>query len=192
MKGRRLTREERALWQKVTDKTDPLHDIRRSADAVDPPLPVADPVPTPNLSLPLFRVGQDAPLRSSASTVVSPVDAPRVTMDRKAFQKMKRGKLVPEARLDLHGMTLARAHPVLSQFILSSRASGKRLVLVITGKGRDRPDDGPIPSPRGVLKRQVPQWLSMPPLRDAVLQVSEAHVSHGGGGALYIYLRKPR
>ncbi|WP_371687459.1 Smr/MutS family protein [Thalassococcus sp. S3] len=113
-------------------------------------------------------------------------------MDQKAFGKMKRGKLVPEGRIDLHGMTLDRAHPALIRFILASQASGKRLVLVITGKGRKGADDGPIPTPRGILKNQVPQWLTMPPLAHAVLQVSEAHISHGGAGAYYVYLKRPR
>jgi DNA-nicking Smr family endonuclease len=113
-------------------------------------------------------------------------------MDRKAFGRMKRGKLTPEGRIDLHGMTLDRAHPALIRFILSSQASGKRLVLVITGKGRAGSDDGPIPTPKGILKHQVPHWLSIPPLAQAVLQISQAHLSHGGGGAYYVYLRKGR
>jgi DNA-nicking Smr family endonuclease len=105
---------------------------------------------------------------------------------------MKRGKVAPEGRLDLHGMTLDRAHPALVRFILTAQASGKRLVLVITGKGKPADQPGPIPVPHGVIKHQVPHWLSIPPLAQAVLQISPAHVSHGGAGALYVYLRRPR
>ncbi len=65
-------------------------------------------------------------------------------------------------------------------------------MLVITGKGKRSADPGPIPTPRGVLRHQVPQWLSMPPLAQAVLQITPAHLSHGGEGAYYVYLRKPR
>ncbi|MFD1195150.1 Smr/MutS family protein [Seohaeicola saemankumensis] len=118
-------------------------------------------------------------------------DAP-VSMDSKAFVRMKRGKLIPEGRIDLHGMTMDKAHPALTSFILRAQASGKRLVLVITGKGRDRDEGGPIPVPRGILKHQVPNWLSTPPLAQAVLQISQAHVSHGGAGAYYVYLRRHR
>ena len=59
-------------------------------------------------------------------------------MDAKAFARMSRGKLSPEARIDLHGMTLAEAHPELIGFILNAQAQGLRLVLVITGKGKRR------------------------------------------------------
>ena len=77
-------------------------------------------------------------------------------------------------------------------FFLSAQASGKRLVLVVTGKGKDRDEPGPIPTPRGVLRHQVPQWLMLSPLAQAVLQVTPAHVSHGGAGAYYVYLRRTR
>jgi DNA-nicking Smr family endonuclease len=111
-------------------------------------------------------------------------------MDRKTFSKMTRGKVKPEGKLDLHGMRVESAHPALVQFILKAQASGKRLVLVITGKGKDRDEPGPIPTPRGVLRHHVPQWLALPPLAQAVLQVTPAHVSHGGDGAYYVYLRR--
>ena len=115
-----------------------------------------------------------------------------VQMDRKAFAKMTKGKMHPEGRLDLHGMTLDRAHGALSRFIISSHGSGRRLVLVITGKGKDRDEGGPIPVRYGVLRHQVPQWLNAPPLSSMVTQVTPAHVSHGGSGAYYVYLRRRR
>ena len=111
-------------------------------------------------------------------------------MDAKAYGKMTRGKLSPEARIDLHGMTLAEAHPELIHFILNAQAGGLRLVLVITGKGKRRDDLGPIPHRTGALRHQVPQWLRLPPLGQVVLQVSEAHLMHGGSGAYYVDLRR--
>ena len=107
-------------------------------------------------------------------------------------QQMTRGKLVPESRIDLHGMTLGEAHPELVRFVLSAHGAGKRLVLVITGKGKERDDEGPIPRRVGVLRHQLPHWLSQAPLRGIVLQVTPAHYRHGGGGAFYVYLRRPR
>ena len=89
-------------------------------------------------------------------------------------------------------MTLSQAHPVLMRFILDAHASGKRLVLVITGKGKDRDEGGPIPVRRGILRHQVPGWLHAPPLGALVLEIREAHLRHGGGGAYYVYLRKGR
>jgi DNA-nicking Smr family endonuclease len=103
---------------------------------------------------------------------------------------MTRGKLQPEARIDLHGMTLAEAHPELIRFILNAHAQGLRLVLVITGKGKRRDDLGPIPNRIGALRHQVPGWLHLPPLGPSVLQVTEAHQRHGGSGAYYVYLRR--
>ena len=111
-------------------------------------------------------------------------------MDAKTHGKMTRGKLQPEARIDLHGMTLAEAHPELIRFILNAQAQGLRLVLVITGKGKRRDDGGPIPQRVGALRHQVPAWLRLPPLGPAVLQVTEAHQRHGGSGAYYVYLRR--
>lgn len=113
-------------------------------------------------------------------------------MDKRQFQRMSRGKLEPEARIDLHGMTLAQAHGVLNSFILRAQASGLRLVLVITGKGKTVADDGPIPRRPGALKHDVPHWLRMAPLGPAVLEIREAHARHGGSGAYYVYLRRPR
>jgi DNA-nicking Smr family endonuclease len=110
--------------------------------------------------------------------------AQRVDMDRKKFGRLRRGKLDPEARLDLHGMTRDQAHAELTAFILLSHQIGRRLVLVITGKG------GPVHA--GVLRQQVPHWLNLPPLKPCVLQLAEAHRSHGGTGALYVYLRRQR
>ena len=111
-------------------------------------------------------------------------------MDAKTHGKMTRGKLAPEGRIDLHGLTLTEAHPELIRFILNAQGQGMRLVLVITGKGKRKEDSGPIPHRMGALRHQVPQWLRLPPLGQAVLQISEAHLKHGGSGAYYVYLRR--
>lgn len=109
-------------------------------------------------------------------------------MDHKLHKRMTRGKMRPEARLDLHGMTLAAAQPELAGFILSCHANGLRLVLVITGKGRG--DHGPLPTRPGALRHQVPYWLHQMPLAKVVQQVTPAHYRHGGEGAYYVYLRR--
>jgi DNA-nicking Smr family endonuclease len=142
-----------------------------------------------------FEMGRSGPARR-ADDLLPPINdrlssAP-LNMDHKSFGKMKRGKLKPEAWIDLHGMTMAEAHPELVAFILGSQSLGRRLVLVITGKGKDRDGGGPIPTRHGVLRHQVPQWLALPPLSQAILQVSPAHMRHGGHGAYYVYLRKRR
>ena len=192
---RHLSSEERALWDRVAERATPLHPTREG------PAPDALPTPKPKKPmaprdpLPDFYVGQKAN-NARAHDVMRPlVDrlaAAPVNMDNKSFGKMKRGKLKPEARIDLHGMTMAEAHPELVSFILGSQSIGRRLVLVITGKGKDRDDGGPIPTRQGILRHQVPQWLALPPLSQAILQVTPAHLKHGGHGAYYVYLRRNR
>ncbi len=112
-------------------------------------------------------------------------------MDRRRFDNLRRGRLEPEARIDLHGMTTGRAHAALTGFILRAHAEDLRLVLVITGKGRA--DDTPLSHRRhGILRHSVPHWLAGPPLNARVLQVAGAHQRHGGAGAFYVYLRRRR
>lgn len=112
-------------------------------------------------------------------------------MDRRRFEKLRRGRLEPEERLDLHGMTLERAHGALTGFILRAHANERRLVLVITGKGRTD-ENALAPHRQGILRHSVPHWLTAPPLVAAVLEVIPAHQRHGGGGAYYVYLRRNR
>lgn len=194
-KPRHLSPDERALWDRVAERATPLRP-QRDDPAPDRTVPVKPDkrLITPD-PLPDFRVGQSARI-ASQHDIMRPLaerlSAAQVNMDSKSFGKMKRGKLKPEARIDLHGMTVAEAHPELVAFILGSQSVGRRLVLVITGKGKDRDDGGPIPTRFGVLRHQVPQWLALPPLAQAILQVTPAHLKHGGHGAYYVYLRRNR
>jgi DNA-nicking Smr family endonuclease len=171
--GRRrgLTPEDKDLWARVARTAVPMHPERpRAAD------PEARPVPkpvAPRMPVPAFSIGQMAAQRPA------PLPMPSSPAQRLAQQPL---------RMDLHGMTLAAAHPELIGFILSCHAQGRRLVLVITGKGRG--DHGPLPTRPGALRHQVPHWLHMPPLAQVVQQVTPAHYRHGGEGAYYVYLRR--
>lgn len=196
-KPRGLHPEEEALWRAVADQADPLHPRRvhnNSSTAL--PEPTRKRAKINKSGLRAFSIGQKAPPSSRAHdlqpSLAERIGQAPVQMDHKTFGRMKRGRLIPEGKLDLHGKTMAEAHPALIRFILDAYADGKRLVLVVTGKGKHRDEPGPIPVPFGVLKHQVPQWLMMAPLRSAVLQVSEAHLKHGGSGAYYVYLRRHR
>jgi DNA-nicking Smr family endonuclease len=192
---RRLRPDELELWRKVADQTDRLTALVRNET-----MPLEPQVVTAPKRKKLIETLMSTPQSKQRPTtrvqkVPSIADQMRATpvqMDRRSFDQMSRGKLKPEGRIDLHGMTLDRAHPALLRFIMAAHKSGKRLVLVITGKGKARDDGGPIPVRFGVLRHQVPQWLQMPPLSPLVLQVSQAHERHGGGGAYYVYLRKIR
>ena len=192
MTRRKLSEDEVALWRRVTQTAQQLHPDRKPHET---PLPKPVPKKRPIAHLPAFEMNGKAAL-PPAHDLVPPVSeriarAP-LKMDRKTHARLKRGKMAPEGKLDLHGLTMDQAHPRLVSFILRAQAEGKRLVLVITGKGKHRDEGGPIPVRHGVLRHQVPHWLSVPPLAQAVLQVAEAHLKHGGGGAYYVYLRRNR
>lgn len=203
---RKLRPEELALWQAVARKTRPLHPQGHALPAAEgpastaaspaepaaarprpPPGAHAPPAPLPRPLLAPFRLGERALPPASARTARP---GPALRMDAATHARMLRGKLAPEARLDLHGMTLAEARPELIRFLLAAHAGGRRLVLVITGKGREITD--PVPRPMGALRHQVPHWLRLAPLDAVVLQTAEAHLRHGGAGALYVFLRRGR
>lgn len=106
-------------------------------------------------------------------------------LDRRTGDRFRRGKLPIEATLDLHGSYQDTAHSALNGFIADSAAAGKRMLLVVTGKGR-------VSEGGGVLRRRVPDWLDQQPCRAHVLAVSQARPEHGGSGAYYVLLRRKR
>lgn len=195
MKRRNLSREDREIWSRYKRTADPLHPDRPAKPTEAAPPPKAPEVRAPR-SIDPFTLGERAKARATthrlAPSISDDLGRAPLQMDAKAHKRMKSGKLRPEGKLDLHGMTLATAQPALTRFILSAAGDGKRLVLVVTGKGKSKPSDTVIPNRLGVLKHQVPQWLRMAPLAGVVLQVTEAHRSHGGTGAYYVYLRRTR
>lgn len=202
-RGRKLSSDEQQLWDRVAERTIPLDSRPTPASFSEPdqkpkPKKLAEHAHDREISAAKsirgFRVGEKATPPARHHDLARPIadhvrNAP-LHMDARAFGKMTRGKLKPDARIDLHGMTIEEAHPALISFVLGAHDRGHRLVLVITGKGKDRDAPGPIPARLGVLRHQVPQWLSLPPLRHAVLQVTPAHQRHGGHGAYYVYLRR--
>ena len=190
---RTLRPEEEELWRTVARTARPLHDHPIFHKPVDPAPHAAPPLTHAKPRLSPFSLGEKArkPERHDlAPSLPDMLIAAPLQMDAKTHGKMTRGKLSPEARIDLHGMTLAEAHPELIRFILNAQSAGLRLVLVITGKGKRGADTGPIPQRMGALRHQVPSWLRLSPLGPAVLQVTEAHLKHGGSGAYYVYLRR--
>ncbi|OYX44604.1 MAG: DNA mismatch repair protein MutS [Rhodobacterales bacterium 32-67-9] len=189
---RGLSAEERELWGRVAASARPIRPVHAPIHEAGPrqkPKPV-HPKPQPSD----FHIGQLARPMTAAHDLVPAIEerlaAQPVRIDRRTHQQLTRGKLRPEARIDLHGLTLAEAHPELIRFILNAHGTGKRLVLVITGKGKRGDDHGPIPQRVGVLRHQMPHWLTQPPLGALVLQVTPAHLKHGGGGAFYVYLKR--
>ena len=106
-------------------------------------------------------------------------------VDSRTMARLRRGRLRPEARIDLHGMTQAEAHGALAAFIARVQNDGRRCVLVVTGKGR-------VSEGGGVLRHGVPQWLNTPALRPRIMGFCAAQPRDGGAGALYVLIRRAR
>ena len=173
---RGLSAEERALWKTVTKAIAPLRD----APAVAPDEEAAAEAP------PASKKRAEKPVVRPPEAA-APAAPPLTPLGRRMRGRVARGKEAIDARLDLHGMTQNEAHGALLHFLRSASGRGKKLVLVITGKGA-RGADGE----RGVLRRQVPHWLRLPEFRAFVIGFEDAHISHGGEGALYVRVRRAR
>jgi DNA-nicking Smr family endonuclease len=174
-----LSEEEHALWESVAKQAKPLrnkHRITPPPASLKTETPAAKAAVHPK-SIPIV----DPPLPKK------PVAPPLAPIGRRERSQLSKGKNEIEARLDLHGMTQARAHRALSGFLHRVHGDGLTFVLVITGKGKVGAE-----SERGVLRRQVPQWLSQPEFRTLVVGFEEAHIGHGGAGALYVRIRRSR
>jgi DNA-nicking Smr family endonuclease len=179
---RALSEEERVLWDSVAKQIKPLRKKPRAARAaqeIDAPL-AAKPAASPSPAAPAKRMRLEKP-------APAPVPPPLAPLGRRERSQLSRGRKEIDARLDLHGMTQDRAHRVLSDFLHRAHAGGLTFVLIITGKGKMGPE-----SERGVLRRQVPQWLGLPEFRTLVVGFEEAHIGHGGAGALYVRIRRAR
>jgi DNA-nicking Smr family endonuclease len=178
---RGLSEEERALWESVAKQVKPL---RKKPRAAKPPAEVhaaaAPAVTKPAASTPR----PPAPVKDLRA---KPEPPPLAPIGRRERSHLSRGKKQIDARLDLHGMTQTRAHHALSGFLHRAHSDGLTFVLIITGKGKIGAE-----SERGVLRRQVPQWLSLPEFRALVVGFEEAHIGHGGEGALYVRIRRVR
>jgi len=178
---RSLSDEEHALWGGVARSITPLQRAQTRAepatgiDAEARAEPTASRPPAPRAPAPAQKPPSLAPL------------------GRRLKQRVARGRESIDRRLDLHGLTQTRAHAALLHFLRDAQAEGARIVLVVTGKGTGKGASGERgPLERGVLRRQVPMWLALPEFRSLVVGFDEAHVGHGGQGALYVRLRRLR
>jgi len=186
-KPRHASDDELSLWQGATRDATPL--VLNHAPSTRPKVRIGHPRDfsgplRPPPSVPARRFYPDA-------SGVDPLTESTPGLDRKTAKALRKGERMPEAKVDLHGMTLDRAHAALTRFILTEQAAGARCVLVITGKGGDyRGRATGYADGRGALKRDVPRWLREPHLNGAVIGIYQAHRRHGGEGALYVYLRR--
>jgi DNA-nicking Smr family endonuclease len=179
---RPLTEDERVLWEGVAKQVKPL---RKRTRVVKMDVVVAEAAPAP--LPPMSRKLVDA-LPAKVVKHPDPPLPPLTTLGRRERSQLSRGRKEIDARLDLHGMTQERAHRALATFLQRASYDGMSFVLIITGKGRT----GGLDSERGILRRQVPIWLGLPEFRALVVGFEEAHIGHGGAGALYVRVRRAR
>ncbi len=197
--SRTLDETEKSLWSRVTEAVSPLPGHVRS--------PVESPAATP------ARPAKRKPAAKTPAPIPTATPAPppkpkpppqphdQGTLDGGLQRRLRRGRVEPDAKLDLHGLTQAAAHQRLRKEIPRFRSSGARCLLVVTGKGSastlarhtlhgDRISE--TPERRGVLRDSLPRWLAEAEFRPHVAAIRPAHPRHGGGGAFYVWLRRNR
>ncbi|PCI33096.1 MAG: hypothetical protein COB54_04960 [Alphaproteobacteria bacterium] len=187
-----LSEAEKNLWNKVTQtiaKMDsnrvasPL--VRRSLYRGQAPADCG------------FDFGQSSSLASAPARPLTEQTVSLRDADHHWQQKLRRGKIRPEGRIDLHGMSEDRAFAALSHYVEEAHRRGKRFILVITGKGGLKSDLGTsshsdYERQRGILKTNVPRWLSQGHLATRIVSYYAANTAHGGDGALYVILKSQR
>jgi DNA-nicking Smr family endonuclease len=185
--------EDAVLWQRVTSQVTPLKSTNQSDEFANLFAGTSEPQKKP-LRKTTKTQKKLAPVDASARSTVTvtkigtskqpnPVDlrhGQKAGIDRGTQRRLFRGEVPVDSRLDLHGLNAAQAQNQLAQFIESSVYQRCRCVLVITGKGS------------GVLHGYVPNWLKRHPLARHILALAEARPKDGGGGALYVLLRRKR
>ncbi len=175
-----ITADDAALWARVTSRVKPL------SETPPPPLE-ADPEPETPPEPPGPRLPPRK--RETASKTAKPLQplthGSTAGVDKRTAERFRKGSMEIEARIDLHGLTREAAHGTLTRFLRDSAARGRRMVLVITGKGLRAEGDG-------VLKSEVPRWLNEASLRPLLLSFTYAQPRDGGEGALYVFLKRDR
>jgi DNA-nicking Smr family endonuclease len=170
---RRLTPDEQRLWARVVETVRPLGHVAR------PELPPAEaPSPAPAAEAAPAFAKLPPPSRAHPGT----------TLDASWDRRLARGAVAPDAVLDLHGHNLATAYDLLDRRLEQAIADEARLLLLVTGK----PPGPERPVKRGAIRAAVGDWLAASRHAGSIAAVRSAHPRHGGGGALYIVLRRRR
>ncbi len=198
---RGLSREDAALWARLAKTVAPLSGKRNpppvgegdhakhggGAQASDPAL--APSGPSARTPPPSLRAGPPPLLSLSKGGEARPLD--RHGLDGSWERKLAHGALAPDFTLDLHGHGLDAAHARLDAGLSQAQAMGARVVLVITGRPRpaEAADRG---SRRGAIRAKLLDWLAAGAHGASIAAVRSAHRRHGGAGAVYVVLRKPR
>lgn len=185
--GNKLPPEDRELWENVTDSIEPLGEQDRLRQSgIGPEQPSEAPPPPKTRKKP--QVAPDNSRRKQ-----SPKPPPSIIpgdIDRRARRKIAKGQVAIDSTLDLHGLTQDQAFSRLQRHIEEASHTGQRCILVITGKGGgDAAGEG---SGKGILRRNLPDWLANQALSGLVSAISPAGRAHGGSGAFYVRLKRQK
>jgi len=173
------TEEERALFRATLKDAQPLKKAKPANSGVGAGLR-----PAPTISP--EKAEPNCGVRSAPPPALPPrKPAPNPGLDRRTAERLRKGEIPIERRIDLHGMTQENAHAALDRFVRAAWSEGRRMLLVITGKGS-------IGSGGGVLRQGVPRWLGAGEHASRVLKITPAQPRHGGSGAYYVLLRRRR
>ncbi|CAN7227901.1 Smr/MutS family protein [Phyllobacterium sp. LjRoot231] len=168
------TLEDRILWETVAKTARPLKGKEKPTFLID----------ETKEQLSIHPSAQENPRPVAAAALAKPAPAPRLhPIDRPTHKKIAKGRVVIEARIDLHGLTQSEAYGLLLGFLQRAHLRKLRHVLVITGKGSSRGGDG-------VLRQAVPIWFTTPSFRILVNGYEDAARNHGGTGAIYVRMRR--
>lgn len=172
-----LSSDDRIVWESVARTVQPLHarqDISANLEDMEKVF----------AAIAGETVQQASVVRTVDKTAKEPAQPKSLNpIDRRTHRKISKGHLSIDGRIDLHGLTQHEAYSLLQNFIEMAQFRGYRHILIITGKGRSSGSDG-------VLRQIVPHWLATAPFRLYVSAIEDAARHHGGGGALYVKLRR--
>ena len=182
--------DDTVLWQRVVTGVKPLKSTIESAEfsaifahsdhLVLPVAKLSSRMQKPTVKPLRPPIAATSPVSIKKGNPVDLRQGERAGIDRRTQRRLFRGDVPVDRRLDLHGLTAARAESRLAQFVEAAARDGCRCVLVITGKRA------------GILRGHVPDWLKRQPLSPHILALAEARPYDGGSGALYVLLRRKR
>ncbi len=163
--------DDESAWEQAMADVQPLGDKIEGVDGVE-----VESGPGEGLAE-HFRQRQDATPTVTGDTTFA--------FDRRTYERLKEGRIAIEGQVDLHGCTQEEAFAAVNKFLDEAWFEGRRCLLVITGKGTAR-DGG------GVLRSDVPHWITEGAHRERLIGIGPADSRHGGDGALYVLLRRPK
>jgi DNA-nicking Smr family endonuclease len=168
------TLEDRILWEKVAKTARPLKGKEKPTFLIN----------EMKEQVSIHPSAPENPRPVTAAAEAKPAPTHRLhPIDRPTHKKIAKGRVVIEARIDLHGVTQSEAYGLLLGFLQRAHLRKLRHVLVITGKGSSMGSDG-------VLRQAVPMWFTTPSFRILVNGYEDAARNHGGTGAIYVRMRR--